>query len=209
MPTTFPLYTVQSRANGTTVTAVANPPAGITQFSAAVTGTGYTLPTMHIGVLAYWSPVGTGTPLDALQPCTVDPATDTITCAAHGYANNAQLTFQAGGQGGALPVGLDDRTVYWLINRTTNTFKVSLTRGGAAVDVTTLGVGTWFVTSSTWWFQAGWDSTQSSGGAVNKFGQPVNPSFSPTDTQPTGFYCGVVQVVGGPITFGVDVVVFP
>lgn len=166
MPTTFTLYPVQSRPSGVTVTPSANPPGSIEMFFAAITGAGYTLDTQHVGLLCYWSPSGSGSPLDPLKVITVDPNTDTITCPAHGYANNTQLVFQASGQGGALPVGLDDRTVYWLINRATNTFKVSLTRNGPAVDIQSLGIGTLYVTSSTWWFTAGWDSSQSHGGQV-------------------------------------------
>lgn len=40
-----------------------------------------------------------------------------------------------------LPAGLSVNTEYYIINATTNTFKVSLTQGGAAVDITDTGSG--------------------------------------------------------------------
>jgi hypothetical protein len=41
----------------------------------------------------------------------------------------------------ALATGLTEGTVYFVVSSTTNTFKVSTTSGGAAVDVTALGGG--------------------------------------------------------------------
>jgi hypothetical protein len=40
-----------------------------------------------------------------------------------------------------LPTGLAEGTVYFVVSSTTNTFKVSLTSGGAAVDITAVGGG--------------------------------------------------------------------
>jgi hypothetical protein len=44
--------------------------------------------------------------------------------------------------GHSLPIGLSRETVYYVVNKTTNTFKVSLTSGGAAVALTDDGTGT-------------------------------------------------------------------
>jgi hypothetical protein len=66
----------------------------------------------------------------------VDDATETITIANHGYANNDKVTFS-----GTLPTGLTSGTDYYVINRTSNTFQVALTVAGPAVDLTDV-VGT-------------------------------------------------------------------
>lgn len=44
--------------------------------------------------------------------------------------------------GGTIATGLTEGTVYFVVNSAANTFKVSLTSGGAAVDITALGNGT-------------------------------------------------------------------
>ena len=59
--------------------------------------------------------------------------TDIVTSAAHGYANGDPVVF-ASLTGGA---GLTNGTKYYVRDITTDTFKVSATVGGAAVDVTT------------------------------------------------------------------------
>jgi hypothetical protein len=60
-------------------------------------------------------------------------ATDIITSAGHGFLNGNQVVF-SGLTGGA---GLSAGTTYYVINATTNTFQVSTTWGGPAVDFTT------------------------------------------------------------------------
>ena len=71
---------------------------------------------------------------------TADSATDFITKAAHGLANNSRI--RVSNSGGALPTGLTAATDYYIVNATTNTFQVSLTTGGAVIDITTNGTGT-------------------------------------------------------------------
>lgn len=44
--------------------------------------------------------------------------------------------------GGTLATGLTEGTIYFVVSSAANTFKVSLTSGGAAVDITALGNGT-------------------------------------------------------------------
>lgn len=46
--------------------------------------------------------------------------------------------------GGALPTGVAEGTVYFVVSSATNTFKVSATLAGAAVDLTVLGAGEGF-----------------------------------------------------------------
>ncbi len=60
-------------------------------------------------------------------------ATNIITLAAHGLANGDPIQFTALTGGAGLSAG----PVYYIISATTNTFQVSLTFGGAAVDFTT------------------------------------------------------------------------
>lgn len=88
----------------------------------------------------------TGTPA-------ADPDTDVITLAAHGFADNQPIEFDAGT--GALPAGISAYNVdtkggeyYYVINATTDTFKISLTRAGAAVDITDAGTSGWRVRSA-------------------------------------------------------------
>jgi hypothetical protein len=67
--------------------------------------------------------------------------TDIITCAAHGYTGGEKLQFTTSD---TLPAGLELATDYYVLpgSVTTNTFKVSTTPDGAAVDVTDTGTGT-------------------------------------------------------------------
>jgi hypothetical protein len=78
---------------------------------------------------------------------TVNTATDTLTRAAHGLAVNDVVVFSVGfGSGPATFTGMSSGTQYWVIasGLTANDFQVSLTKGGAAVDITggALGTGT-------------------------------------------------------------------
>lgn len=75
---------------------------------------------------------------------TANAATDTLTFAAHGLAvNDVLFYFGAGGDF----TGLSHNVQYWVISAglTANDFRLSLTRGGAAVDIT----GTTFAGSVT------------------------------------------------------------
>lgn len=68
----------------------------------------------------------------AQQTCTMTIATPAVvTCVAHGFVNGDDITFQTTG---ALPTGLAQNTVYYVVNKTDDTFQVSLTVGGAAIN---------------------------------------------------------------------------
>ncbi|WP_416902750.1 SU10 major capsid protein [Micromonospora echinospora] len=69
---------------------------------------------------------------------TATAATDLITANGHGLANNDQVNFTSVGTAAPLVVN----TVYYVVNSTTNTFSVSATRGGAAVNITADGTVT-------------------------------------------------------------------
>jgi hypothetical protein len=62
----------------------------------------------------------------------VDPATDLITCYAHGYANGDKVTFY----GDTPPAPLVEGTVYYVRDATTDTFKVETAPAAGAVNIT-------------------------------------------------------------------------
>ena len=63
----------------------------------------------------------------------VSSLTDLITIPAHGFENGNTVTFS-----GTSPTGLTNDTVYYIVEKTTDTFKVSLTSGGAGIDITAI-----------------------------------------------------------------------
>src|SRR5881394_2446272 len=67
---------------------------------------------------------------------TVDPSTDTFTLTAHGLVNTDQVRLTTTA---VLPSPLVSNQLYYVINSTTNTFKLSLTSGGSAIDITDSG----------------------------------------------------------------------
>lgn len=79
---------------------------------------------------------------------TVDTGTDLITCTAHGYGGGTRLNVRSTT---TLPAPLTAATNYYVIESgfTANTFKVALTMGGAAIDITSAGSGTHFVFQPT------------------------------------------------------------
>ncbi len=70
---------------------------------------------------------------------TVDAGTDVFTSNGHGLADDEAVVFTTTD---TLPAGLSANTPYFVRDSTTNTFKVSATKGGSAVDVTDTGTGT-------------------------------------------------------------------
>jgi len=68
----------------------------------------------------------------------IDISTDTFTSADHGLVDGDRVTITIDSPG-VLPGGIDSTQLYFVISATTNTFKVSETQAGAAVDVTSLG----------------------------------------------------------------------
>ena len=83
---------------------------------------------------------GTGTltaAFNAVGTFTASAATDKITINGHGLANGTPLAFTIGG--GVLPAPLVEGKTYSLRDTATNDFKLALTAGGAAIDLTTAG----------------------------------------------------------------------
>ncbi len=63
---------------------------------------------------------------------TVDLTTNVFTQAAHGYVDTDQVVFYAD----TVPGGLTAGTIYFVRDKTTDTYKVAATSGGAAIDIT-------------------------------------------------------------------------
>jgi hypothetical protein len=70
---------------------------------------------------------------------TANAGTDEIASTAHGLANGTMLFLRSTT---TLPAGLSANTPYYVVNQTVNAFKLSLTSGGDAVDITDTGTGT-------------------------------------------------------------------
>lgn len=81
-----------------------------------------------------------GTTGTALGAATFTNGTDTWSRTTHGLVNGDLVHLT--NSGGGLPSGFTASTPYYVIDATTDTFRLSLTRGGAAVDGTTNGTGT-------------------------------------------------------------------
>lgn len=60
------------------------------------------------------------------------PSTDTVYSVAHGWSDTQKIVFYQG----TPPTGLTEGTTYFVRDSTTDTFKVSATAGGAAIDLT-------------------------------------------------------------------------
>lgn len=81
-------------------------------------------------------------PINTPVACTFDEAghgsgDDVVISAGHGLSNGDKIVFKAGG--GALTTGINDYTTYYVVDKNTDDFNVSLTSGGA--DVTFTGDG--------------------------------------------------------------------
>ena len=70
---------------------------------------------------------------------TINTSTDVFTWSAHGLSNGNHVMLQTSG---SLPTGLTAGTVYYVINATTNTFQVSASSGGLAIDTSGSQSGT-------------------------------------------------------------------
>jgi len=69
-------------------------------------------------------------------------ATDIMTSVAHGMANDTPVYVQSTL---TLPTGLIANTIYYVINTATDTFQLSTSVGGSAIDYSTDGTGTLYV----------------------------------------------------------------
>jgi len=67
----------------------------------------------------------------------VNTTTNVFTSTAHGLVNGAELNYN--NQGGTTITGLTSGTDYFVVNKTTDTFQLALTLGGAAIDISGTG----------------------------------------------------------------------
>lgn len=81
----------------------------------------------------YW-PLGGGT----VQAGVAAATGETISSIAHGLVNTDRVVF-FDIAGGGLPAGLTEGTVYWVVGSAANSFQVSTTSGGSAVNITADG----------------------------------------------------------------------
>lgn len=70
----------------------------------------------------------------------VDVATNSIELDSHGFEDNDRVTFDPC-EGGSLPAPLTAETQYFVKRANQSRFRVSLTSGGADVDLTSIGAG--------------------------------------------------------------------
>lgn len=81
---------------------------------------------------------GAQSPSPVLKTYTADNTTNVFTSTAHGYNDGDQVVLMPG----VLPIALAVNTIYYVRDKTTDTFKLAATSGGAAIDITTNGTGT-------------------------------------------------------------------
>lgn len=63
---------------------------------------------------------------------------DTFTAPGHSLVDTDRVILR----GSSLPTGVSADTIYYVISSATDTFSLSLTEGGAAIDITAVGAGT-------------------------------------------------------------------
>jgi len=82
------------------------------------------------------APVGSGIPV----PFTAEDSTDILTADNHGFADGQQVVVWDT-QGAVIPTGLTQGDVYFVVSATGDTLKLSLTSGGAVINLTSDGAG--------------------------------------------------------------------
>lgn len=89
------------------------------------------------GTYLGWAPLN-GSPRGFGVCDATDVTNDTVTSNGHGLAND-QRVFVTAVNGESLPTGLAAATLYYVVGVATNTFQVSTTQGGSAVNITAAG----------------------------------------------------------------------
>ena len=69
-----------------------------------------------------------------------DVSADTLESPAHGYVNGDTVVVWAT-IGAALPTGIAEGTIYFVVSATTDDFQLSATSGGSAINLTAIGDG--------------------------------------------------------------------
>jgi hypothetical protein len=128
-----------ARRAGTWSAAAGSPP--VRNLAAAVTGFDVPAGTL-VKWAAAWSALTAGSCL-ASSPvgstiagvATIQASDDIFRSDGHGLPNDRRVVFYPAA-GEALPTGVTEGTDYFVINATTDTFQISLTQGGAAINLT-------------------------------------------------------------------------
>jgi len=96
--------------------------------------------TQYLGFI----PFGGTTPLKGFFSTDTNLANDTLFSIAHGMSNGDRvILYNVFSE--VIPTGITEGTLYFVVGAATNTFQISTTLGGAAVDITALqgGEGFW------------------------------------------------------------------
>ena len=99
----------------------------------------FDVPAATVAWIGRWTALTGGTflgmgPVQGVEKeFSVDLTTNVVKCVAHGYLDANQIVFYAG----TVPGGLTEGTIYFVRDKTTDTFKVAATSGGTAIDLTT------------------------------------------------------------------------
>ncbi len=72
--------------------------------------------------------------------CVADATANTLTAVSHGLSDGDRVAIG----GSVVPGGLSSTVAYYVVNAASDTFKVSLTSGGSAVDITSTGTSVTF-----------------------------------------------------------------
>ena len=96
----------------------------------------FDVPATTVRWIGYWNtgtyvgcaPNGGATPKNFMSVA----STDTVYCAGHGWSDTQKITFF----GGTPPAPLVEGTVYFVRDSATDSFKVSASSGGSAIDLT-------------------------------------------------------------------------
>ncbi len=104
-----------------------------------------------------------------VQITSVDASANTFTKNGHPFNNDDLIRLRS--QGGNLPGGTSAEIKVYVVGRTSTTFQVALTSGGAAIDLTNAGTGTIYV----WLANAGWDDPDQ---GLPEYCPQVNTTFS-------------------------------
>jgi hypothetical protein len=94
--------------------------------------------TSGAGTLDFYGHIGAAVKLLVVEAA--DLTGNDITVPSHGYVNDDRVVFYAT-MGSALPTGITEGTVYFVLATTTDTFTISTTQDGSAVDITAVGSG--------------------------------------------------------------------
>ena len=100
----------------------------------------YNASTGNTGNYRGYIPFGGTTPLKGFFSVDTTLANDQLLSVAHGMADGDRvMLFNVFSE--TLPTGVSEGTIYYVVNATTNAFKVSTTLAGSAVDITAVGGG--------------------------------------------------------------------